>query len=280
MSGRLTRARRRAGSIRRWLFESPEFAAWRRAWRHAESTPRFTPGRIRMLSDDLQYADLMSFCPQWKSIFVEHALEFRAATEAPRILDCGANVGLAALYFKRAYAQARVTAFEADPDLFAMLDDNLKRNGAADVERIHAAVWTSTATLVFRCEGGDSGMVSTLPGVIEGRSTVVPSRRLRELLEAECVDLLKLDIEGAEAPVLSDCADVLHRARAIVMDLHEFDPAVRQSPRVLELLAALGFEYTVDDFTALPWRRPAAADSPFPNRAPAWAMTVRAWRRD
>jgi len=65
----------------------------------------------------------------------------------------------------------------------------------------------------------------------------------------------------------------------MVMDLHEFDPAIRQAPRVLELLTRAGFTYAVDDFVALPWREPlASAESPFPGKPLQWAMTVRAWR--
>ena len=90
---------------------------------------------------------------------------------------------------------------------------------------------------------------------------------------------LKLDIEGAEDAVLADCEPVLHRVKAIVMDLHEFDPSVRQAPRVLELLARAGFTYAIDEFVPLPWREPrAGAETPFPGKALQWAMTVRAWR--
>src|SRR5262245_28010528 len=213
MRGTLRRARRKAGAIRRRLFEPAETAAWRRAWHRAETTPRFTPGVIRMLDYELRYSDLLSFCPQWQDIFVKRVLEFRSATSSPRILDCGANVGLASLYFKRQYPQARITAYEADPSLFAMLDANLSRNAAADVERVHAALWTSNGTLAFQCEGSDSGMIGSLPGAVNGTSTVVPSLRLRDLLARETVDLLKLDVEGAEDAVLADCADVLHRVR-------------------------------------------------------------------
>ena len=71
----------------------------------------------------------------------------RRSTPSPRILDCGANVGLASLFFKRRYPAARITAFEADPALFAILDANLRANGAADVEARHAALWTSTGTV-------------------------------------------------------------------------------------------------------------------------------------
>jgi FkbM family methyltransferase len=271
---------RTLGAIRRRIFESPEKAAWRAACGQARVTPRFTPGRIKLMDLDVHYADLLTLCPQWDDIFVKRALEFATSSPAPRILDCGANVGLASLFFRRAYPKARITAFEADPALFAVLEANLRANGASDVHARHAAVWTSIGTLTFQCEGADSGMIGSLPGAVTGSPAVVPCLRLRDLLENETVDLLKLDIEGAEALVLEDCEPALHRVKALVMDLHEFDAADRQVPRVLELLARAGFVYSIEEFVPLTWREQAAgAGTPFPGRAMQWAMTVRAWRR-
>jgi FkbM family methyltransferase len=266
---------------RRWLFPAPEKAAWRRAWHRAEITPRYTPGLIRMLDYELQYSDLLTFCPQWDDIFVKRTLDFLAATPSPRILDCGANIGLASLFFKRRYPRARITAYEADPSIHSMLESNLAKNGAVDVEAVHAAIWTAPGELTFNCEGGDSGMVADLGAAPDGRPQRVPSVRLRDVLHAEeVIDLLKLDIEGAEGRVLNDCAPLLDRVGALIMDLHEFDPADRQAPRVLELLTRAGFDYAVDDFVSLTWRKPSAPErTAFGGRAMAWAMTVRAWRR-
>jgi hypothetical protein len=71
----------------------------------------------------------------------------------------------------------------------------------------------------------------------------------------------------------------LHRVAAIVMDPHEFDPRTRQAPRVLERLTRAGFSYAIDEFVPLTWRESLAGpQSPFPDRAMNWAMTVRAWR--
>lgn len=275
----MKRARRTLGAIRRRIFESPEKAAWRTACQQAEVTARFTPGQIRLMDLDVRYADLLTLCPQWDDLFVKRTLAFTTTSPAPRILDCGANIGLASLFFLRAYPQARITAFEADPALFDILNANLDANDAASVETRHAALWTSTGTVTFHCEGSDSGMVATLPGAVAGDARTVPSLRLRDVIGEGPVDLLKLDIEGAEDVVLADCEPVLHRVKAIVMDLHEFDPAARQAPRVLERLARHGFHYSIDELVPLPAREPkAAAGTPFPGKAMQWAMTVRAWR--
>ena len=276
---RARRAIRTLGAIRRRIFESPEKAAWRQACQQAEVTPRFTPGDITLTDLRIRYADLLTLCPQWEDLFVKRALAFVSPSPAPRILDCGANIGLASLFFRRLYPDARITAFEADPALFQILSANLAGNGAQDVETRHAAVWTSTGTLTFQCEGSDSGMIGTLPGAVAGRATTVPSLRLRDVIDQGPVDLLKLDIEGAEGAVLADCEPVLGRVKAIVMDLHEFDPAARQAPGVLELLARAGFQYSIDKFVPLVWREPVAGPgTPFPGKAMQWAMTVRAWR--
>jgi FkbM family methyltransferase len=271
--------RRAAGAAYRQLFPTPELAAWRHADQLAGTIPRHTAGSIRMLDYELEYADLLSFCPQWHDIFVQGALEFQAASPSPRILDCGANVGLASLFFKRRYPASRITAYEADPALFAIARTNVSTNGAPDVEMVNAALWTSVGRVTFRAEGTDSGMIDGLAGTVDGAALEVPSLRLRDILAAERIDLLKLDIEGAEDAVLADCEPVLDRVNAIVMDLHEFDPSVRQAPRVLELLTRAGFVYTVDEFVPQPWRPPVTSSgTPFPGKALVWSMTVRAWR--
>jgi FkbM family methyltransferase len=279
MTSPLKRLRGVAKTVGHRLRPTPEVAAYRRAWHRAQDVGRHVPGSIRMMEYDLQYADLMSLCPQWQDIFVDGALEFRPASATPRILDCGANVGLASLFLKRRHPGARITAYEADPELFYMLKTNLAANGAGDIEVVHAALWTRTGRVKFQADGSDSGAIEGLAGTNGGRTLGVPGMRLRDILAAESIDLLKLDIEGAEEAVLADCAPVLDRVRAMVLDVHEFDPNHRQAPRVLDRLTSCGFTYAVDELVAQRWRPPVAStDSPFPDRALVWSMTVRAWR--
>ena len=275
----LLKARRIAGHVKRHYFPSPEVAAWRHACQVAEQVPRFTPGEIQLGEYRLRYADLMTTCPQWEDIFVRQTMRVILPTDAPRILDCGANIGLASLYFKRLYPAARITAYEADPAIHEILADNLSRNRAEDVETVQAAVWKENGTISFACEGADSGAVAEVTTNTKAARREVPAVRLRDLIEAEPIDLLKLDIEGAERAVLMDCAGALGNVRAMIMELHDFDPRQRNLPFVLEMIEREGFSYAVDDLVALPWIPPVApAGSPFAGQAMCWALMVKAWR--
>ena len=272
----LTQFRRMAGGLRRELWPTPERAMLQQLERSARRFPRYTNGSVRAGRYALEYGDAMSVWPQWEDIFIHRTLLFETSVETPRILDCGANVGVASLYFRQQYPRARITAFEADPAISDVCRRNLEANGAADVDLVTAAVWTSRGETAFVCEGSDSGAVAAL-GVIDGPVQTVATVRLRDYL-GERIDLLKLDIEGAELPVLEDCADRLDAVQAMTVDLHEFDPNRRQTGPMFDLLARAGFVFEQRHLALLPSRSPVTR-SPFPGAVPAWAITVRAWRR-
>lgn len=275
----VTVLRRAAGSAKRYLFPSPDVAAWRRAVRQAARVPRRTPGEIDLPPYRIAYGDLLTVCPSWRDIFVSRVLAFHSPRPAPRIIDCGANIGLASLFFKREYPRARITAYEADADLAGMCRRNMAANGAADVDVRQAAVWTENGSVAFACEGADAGAIDALGTGVAGVRRHVPSVRLRDVVASEDeIDLLKIDIEGAEFEVIPDCAGVLARVRAMLLDVHEFDPGQRRVPALLDHLQRAGFVYAIDHLMLLPWRGETGAASPFPKVATAWAFLVRAWR--
>jgi FkbM family methyltransferase len=218
----------------------------------------------------------MSAWPQWDDIFVREVLAFETKERTPRIIDCGANIGLASLYYTRQYPHARLTAIEADPTLAAICARNLARNGRTQVDVKAAAAWTADGETEFVCEGADSGVIASLGSSVTGIARRVPTVRLRDYL-GDAVDLLKIDIEGAELPVLEDCAGLLDNVRALAIDVHEFDPAHRQTGAVVELLARAGFTFGMSNLCALPWRSSQAV-APFPSAPPVWAVAIFAWR--
>ena len=246
-------------------------------WR-AMHEPRRIGGQIAMPPYRFDYVDAMSTWPQWDDIFVHQSLDFDTDASVPRILDCGANIGLASIYFKRRYPHAKLTAFEPDPRLASICRGNLAvTNETEQVELKEAAVWTADGTVEFICEGTDSGAIASLDEPIQGPLARVPSVRLRDCLD-EPVDLLKLDVEGAELSVLDDCFDRLCNVRAMFVEIHESNPCRRQTGSMFDLLTTAGFVFDVRALTPLPWRS-SQVQSPFTDPSLSWVATVRAWRR-
>ncbi len=269
----------RVGAVaKRQLFPTPAEAAGRLIETRAAGEPRYVAGRISVLGLDLEYVDARTLELQWREIFVRRSLAISLESASPRILDCGANVGLASLWLKQQYPAARITAFEPDAVIADTLRRNLARNGAADVEVMQAAVWREDGSATFRREGADSGALDPVAADTSGDRVPVPTVRLRRWLTSEPIDLLKIDIEGAELDVLVDSADCLDRVHNLCVEVHDFQAQRRLLPHCLLVLERAGFTYALGDFTSAAWRSDGQPRGPFPSAVPSWIVMVRAWR--
>jgi FkbM family methyltransferase len=157
------------------------------------------------------------------------------------VVDAGAHVGLFSL-LASAHARA-VVSLEAHPANFALLEANIARNEAGHVEARNRALWSELGRVSF-VEGDQSGHGSVLGE--EGRRFEVETETLDSIVETTGpVDLLKLDIEGAEFDVLDRAADeTLQQISAIVAEVHLH----RQKSRLtatLERLHESGFHVVV-----------------------------------
>jgi FkbM family methyltransferase len=189
--------------------------------------------------------DVPSFLSAYYFIFVRKLYQFSARRPDPLIIDCGANVGLSVLYFKKSYPDARVIAYEADPNIFAVLEKNVSAQGLRDVVLVNAAIGASDGVVLFAPDGTDSGRVATNADC--GRPLLqVPASRLRQLLEREHVDMLKLDIEGAEADALEDCVGKLGGVDCLFAEYHTFPGAPQRLGSVLNVLENEGFRVAIE----------------------------------
>jgi hypothetical protein len=132
-------------------------------------------------------------------------------------------------------------------------------------------------------EGTDSGTLApthsdALASDVEPAAIQVEAVRLRDWLASAPVDLLKLDIEGAELDVLSDIESVLPGVAALHVEVHDFNPARRLLPQCLSILDRAGFVTAIGSVMPVTWRSWPQAHSPFPGAVPGWISVVRAWR--
>jgi len=171
----------------------------------------------------VQCLDQNSFAILYDEIFLQEDYFFHATSDTPRIIDCGANIGLSLLYFKKLYPKSSITAFEPHPAAYEMATRNITANNLTGVELVQSAISNTDGHAELNFMEGEI-MASTLTNRLGERgcqsaSTTVATVRLRPWLD-EHVDFLKLDIEGAEGLVLADCKDLLSNVQNIFVEGH------------------------------------------------------------
>jgi FkbM family methyltransferase len=183
------------------------------------------------------------------------------------VIDIGANVGYDTLLASQLVGQAgQVHAIEASPTVYALLTANLALNRTTNVTPHHAAVCASDCMVpVFLHDRCNLGGTTIVPSVARRRAATleatIPGRPLGDILPMATIigaRLIKIDVEGAEWPVIQGFADLLpllsSRTELLIEvsaeALHDHDTSI---PQFLDLFRragfspyALGNRYTID----------------------------------
>lgn len=226
--------------------------------------PRYTLHKnVNFLSYQCDIPDLASFIWQFKEIFVDDIYFFKTQNTNPIIFDCGANIGLSCLYFKKMYPDSVITAFEADPQIAEVLQENITKNKLHEINVISKAVWIDEQGVSFQADGADGGSIMEQSHV----DKKIESIRLKDYLEkTPYVDLLKIDIEGAEVEVLSDCKDSLRHVSNMFVEYHAWQHEQQSLATLLDILQTSGFRYYIENI--------AHRNKPFVNHGQSLTMDL------
>jgi FkbM family methyltransferase len=176
----------------------------------------------------------------YRELFCRDMYQFECNTDAPIILDCGSNIGLSVMYFKTIYPKAKVWAFEPDATNFGLLTQNIQSNNLQDVIAEPAAVWISDGTIKFSGNGSEASRIDENDNF---ESNAVPCIRLKNLLcKFETIHFLKMDIEGGEYKVITDCADELYRVNNFFLEYHGKTAETKHLTELLEIVDKQGFQ--------------------------------------
>lgn len=169
---------------------------------------------LRTLHGDLQ----IFYDVWWRSTYQLPEAIFR---EASVIVDLGAHVGMTSLYFSRHAPAAAIYPVEADHQNYELLCRNLATAIAAGtVIPTHAAIHDRQAPVYLRKETFSynthvSDTITEWP---------VNGMRLADLLtqyQLTSIDILKIDIEGAEKFLLQQADTWLPLTRHVLIELHD-----------------------------------------------------------
>jgi FkbM family methyltransferase len=203
-------------------------------------------GSIVRLGDyRLQITDGPNAYMQYKDVFVRGIYRFAAVRPDPLIIDGGSNMGISVLGFRHDHPDSRIIAFEPDPEIFRLLQSNLKRcKTLHSVASVMSGLGARDETMTFAPDGSAGGRIDPAGG-----QRTVNIVRLSPYLR-EPVDFLKLNIEGEELAVLQECfeAGVLQNVRQMVVEYHGWARGPQRLGNLLNLLDRVGYRYFVHDF--------------------------------
>ena len=158
-----------------------------------------------------QFARAADIRAQYKAIL--------ASGQKPLIIDCGGNIGLASLYFKDQFPEARIVAVEPDPGNFQLMKENISQS---DMVAVNAAVGSvagrgrvvdpghgDCGRRVERDSDGDTLFVSIDDLISDHGDGAVPF-------------LIKVDIEGFERELFAGPTEWLDRFYLAVIELHDW----------------------------------------------------------
>ncbi len=152
--------------------------------------------------------------------FISHT-EYLNILKPVSIVDGGANVGYVSIKFANMFPDTRIVSIEPECTNYDLLLKNVSKYN--NVEVIKAGIWSKEKKLTinnkynskdsFMCEEGDGG----------GEN--VQSITMNEVFEKynlKTIDILKMDIEGAEKEVFSNNSDVwLNKVNYIIIETHD-----------------------------------------------------------
>lgn len=205
--------------------------------------------------------------PTFEQVLLNKEYDFITLSPPALIVDAGANIGLAAVLLASRYPQARIVAIEPESANFELLLKNTR--AYPNIIALQAALWgcngeielmdsglghwgfTTRDRLEDNAQSGTCTRIKAQPDTLfNGKSTgttgiridkpasgnvisTVPALTVAQVLQDQAmdrIDILKIDIEGAEREVFQNASDWIGRVQSIIVELHEhMKPGCRSS---------------------------------------------------
>lgn len=183
--------------------------------REVATRPPGFPHRIHLR---LKTTDMSAY----SEILLRGLYDFELPFTPKTVVDAGANIGMASIYFAHRYPEAKIVAIEAEGANFDMLAKNVRPY--SQITPVHAALWNRDGEISVTTPNPDTGAFGEWGFVTHDgpgskvRAITMPT--LMKEMQIPSIDLLKMDIEGAEKEVFESC-NWVDNMRCMMIELHD-----------------------------------------------------------
>ena len=168
-------------------------------------------------------SDIQTF----EQVFIKQDYDFEVVKYPKVIVDAGANIGLASIYFTNRYSDSQIIAIEPEMSNYEMLKKNVTPYN--NVIPLNAALWDKNEEVNVVDPGFGKWAFMTQGENCQEESLGIMCHKVRgmtvgKIMEdngLEKIDILKIDIEGAEREVFRDASSWVGRVDAMIVELHD-----------------------------------------------------------
>lgn len=147
-----------------------------------------------------------------------------------KIIDIGSHIGLSILYFKYLFPYANITGYEPNPLLFKILENNIHRNSIKNVKLYNYAISNTKGVNDFYISSEDdwystgSSYKKQWKGKQNRKLIHVNTININEILKKSInIDILKIDIEGAEHDIIDKIIKYTDTIKNLIIEIHPTD---------------------------------------------------------
>ncbi len=184
----------------------------------------FSKAKIDSLPSPILLRNNTSDYTAFQTIFVHGEYDYKLPFVPEFIIDCGANIGLTTLYFLSKFPDCEVVAIEPEDANFEMLKKNTSL--FKKVNRIKAAIWIDDSKLKIVDDPEQSYWGKrVMPSNDITDDSLIDTVRIDKILKnsgRDTIDVLKIDIEGAELELFSEGYEAwLPKTKVLMIELHD-----------------------------------------------------------
>jgi FkbM family methyltransferase len=164
------------------------------------------------------------------------------------IIDLGANIGLASVYFAVKYDNVKIFSIEPDSGNFELSKRNLEKFIKENrVSCMQGAVWNKNCQLVISNPNDDPVLFVMEEASSVDQKNTIPGMNMQKIIELsgfKTIDLLKIDVEGAEVEIFKSDLSWIKDVKAIAIEFHDESRTVCEFNKKIK---ECGFEIVGDN---------------------------------